>query len=137
MQDRPTAAELLDALAAFMRNRQEHARDRWERFQFQVATNSLNVLKREWEMEDGFMRAEWAGLDGLLSPEPVPETQGDFKARLRARNEQLVERIHAGDFDGDNELPLLRHLYQTIVNKVTIASPNELRGLEPTAGDSR
>jgi Domain of unknown function (DUF6285) len=69
VQDRPTATELLEALGEFMRDRAENARDRWERFQFQVAANSLSIIKRELEMEDGFRRAEWEGLDRLLGAE--------------------------------------------------------------------
>ncbi|MBF6600362.1 MAG: hypothetical protein IVW36_07630 [Dehalococcoidia bacterium] len=127
MQDRPTAIELLDALAAFMRDRQAHARDRWERFQFQVAANSLGIVSRELAMEDGFRREEWRGLDGLLGAEPMPEGQGAFAAALGERNERLVERIRAGAFDAD-DATLLRHLWGTVLNKVKIASPHEARG---------
>jgi len=42
--------ELLDALGGFMRDRAENARDRWERFQFQVAANSIGIIKRELEL---------------------------------------------------------------------------------------
>ncbi|MCK9519567.1 MAG: DUF6285 domain-containing protein [Dehalococcoidia bacterium] len=127
MQDRPTAAELLDALADFMRDRQAHARDRWERFQFQVAANSLGILKREVEMEDGFMREEWRGLDTLLGPEAIPDGQAAFTERLQERNEALVARIQQGEFDdGPAEEQLVRHLYTTVVNKVRIASPQQL-----------
>jgi len=125
MQDRPTAAELLGALADFMRDRAAHARDRWERFQFQVAANSIGIIRRELEMEDGFTRAEWRGLDGLLGAESVPEVQAAFAARLGARNADLSERIRRGDFDGGPEDALLRHLWETVVNKVRVASPNE------------
>ena len=125
MQDRPTAPELLDAVSGFLRDRAEHARDRWERFQFQVAANSIGIVARELAMEDGFMRAEWDGLDRLLGPEPVPAEQPAFAARLVERNEDLAARISRGEFDGDNEAPLLDHLWQTITNKVRIASPNE------------
>lgn len=125
MQDRPTAAELLQALEAFMRDRAANARDRWERFQFQVAANSMSILRRENELEDAFMRDEWAGLDALLAPEPIPEGAPVFAARLIERNNELVAQIKAGAFDGDPEPALLRHLYQTVVNKVRIASPNE------------
>ena len=69
VQDRPTASELLDALGDFMRDRAAHARDRWERFQFQVAANSIGIISRELQMEDDFMREEWRGLDGLLGAE--------------------------------------------------------------------
>jgi hypothetical protein len=129
MQDRPTASELLDALVAFMRDRQAHSRDRWERFQFQVVANSLGILKREFEMEDDFMREEWRGLDALLSPEAAPAGQGAFAQRLTERNDALVERIRDGDFDdGAAEEQLVRHLYETVVNKVRIASPQQLTG---------
>ena len=125
MQDRPTAPELLDALADFMKDRAAHARDRWERFQFQVAANSINIIRREFEMEEGLLHEEWQGLDGLLSPEPPPETYGALRERLLERNEELVRRIQGGDFDGEREPELERHLLETVLAKVRIASPNE------------
>jgi len=125
MQDRPTAAELLEALGDFMRDRAENARDRWERFQFQVAANSLAIIKRELEMEDDFMRSEWRGLDQLLGAESMPDGQTALAARLNERNAELSERIKRGDFDGEAEERLLPHLWETIVNKVRVASPNE------------
>src|SRR6266545_3248549 len=99
MQDRPTATELLDALGEFMRDRAENARDRWERFQFQVAANSLNIIKRELEMEDGFRRAEWEGLGRLLGAEEIPAEPASIARRLNERNTELAERIRRGDFD--------------------------------------
>jgi Domain of unknown function (DUF6285) len=126
MQDRPTATELLEALTEFMRDRAENARDRWERFQFQVAANSLGIIKRELEMEEGFRRAEWEGLDSLLSAEVIPAEQASIARRMNERNTELAERIRRGDFDSDAEDQLLPHLWETIVNKVRIASPNEV-----------
>jgi hypothetical protein len=125
MQDRPTAIELLDALAGFMRDRSANARDRWERFQFQVAANSLGIISRELAMEDGFMRDEWRGLDALLGAEARPDSQQAFAARLRERNEALSEHIRNGAFDADREAALLPHLWDTVMDKVKIASPNE------------
>ncbi len=125
MQDRPTAPELLEALGDFMRDRAENARDRWERFQFQVAANSIGIIKRELELEDGFMRSEWRGLDRLLGAESMPEGQEALATRLNERNAELSERIRRGDFDGEAEARLLPHLWETIVNKVRVASPNE------------
>lgn len=126
MQDRPNASELLEALGEFMQDRAANARDRWERFQFLVAGNSIALLRREFEMEDGFQREEWAGLDELLGPEDVPGTPAALSARLLSRNEELVRRIQQGDFDDDPaEGRLTRHLLDTVLNKVRIASPNE------------
>lgn len=125
MQDRPTAAELLDALADFMRDRAANARDRWERFQFQVAANSMAILVRELQMEDGFIREEWRSLDALIGEEPFPDGQAAVAARLIERNGELATRIRAGQFEGDAEYQLVRHLFETVMNKVRIASPNE------------
>jgi hypothetical protein len=116
---------LLDALAAFMRDRSANARDRWERFQFQVAANSLGIISRELEMGDGFMRGEWRGLDDLLGAEEMPVEQPAFVARLRERNQALADCIRAGDFDGEAEERLLPHIWATVVDKVRIASPKE------------
>src|SRR5712692_11801118 len=91
VQDRPTAGELLEALGDFMRDRAENARDRWERFQFQVAANSIGIVKRELELEDGFMRAEWQSLDRLLGSETISETPADVARRLNERNADLSE----------------------------------------------
>ncbi len=126
MQDRPTATELLDALGAFMRDRADHARDRWERFQFQVAANSIAIIGRELEMDYAFMREEWAGLDALFGTEPVPQVQPAFAARLLERNDNLSRRIATGEFDGEREDELLAHIWATVVNKVRIASPREI-----------
>jgi hypothetical protein len=125
VQDRPTAEELLDALGDFMRDRAAHARDRWERFQFQVAANSIGMIGRELQMEDDFMREEWRGLDGLLGAESAPDGRAAWRARIDERNAMLAERIRDGRFDGDGEDALLRHIWETVVNKVRIASPNE------------
>jgi hypothetical protein len=134
VQDRPTAVELLDALGGFMRDRAENARDRWERFQFQVAANSIGIIKRELEMEEGFMRAEWSGLDDLLGEETMPEGQAALATRLNERNADLSERIRKGEFDGEAEERLLPHLWETVVNKVLVASPNEAPGREEARG---
>jgi hypothetical protein len=125
VQDRPTAVELLDALGAFMRDRSANARDRWERFQFQVAANSIAIIGRELQMEDGFMRLEWEGLDILLGAEAMPPEQPAFVERLQERCRDLAERIRAGEFD-DREDVLLPFLWETVVNKVRIASPKEV-----------
>jgi hypothetical protein len=124
VQDRPTAVELLDALGDFMRDRAAHARDRWESFQFQVAANSIGIVSRELRMEDGFMREEWRGLDALLEPEPMPIEAGAWRSRMLERNTELAERIRRGEFDSSDDA-LVRHVWETVVNKVRIASPNE------------
>jgi hypothetical protein len=125
VQDRPTAVELLDALGDFMRDRATHARDRWERFQFQVAANSIGIIRRELDMDDEFMRAEWQGLDGLLGEEPMPQGRAAWQAGIERRNTELAERILRSEFDGTREDTLLPHIWETVVNKVRITNPSE------------
>lgn len=125
MQDRPDARELLEALEEFMRERSDAATERYDRFQFRVAANTLAILQRELTQDDDYIREEWAGLDGLVGQEPMPERFADRSERLRDRNRELGGRIRRGDFDGAAEDELLRHIYTTVVNKVRIANPRE------------
>jgi hypothetical protein len=125
MQDRPDARELLEALEEFMRERSAAAPDRFDRFQFLVAANSLSILQRELELDDDFIRDEWEGLDRLLGHEEVPVRFLDRADRIRERNADLCDRIERGEFDGESEDRLLRHIYQTVFNKVRIANPRE------------
>ena len=125
MQDRPNAGELLEALAEFMRERSEAATDRFDRFQFLVAANTLGILQRELSLGDEFDAQEWRGLDGLLGFEDAPARTGDRTTMLANRNQKLCDRIERGEFDGPAEETLLLHLYQTTVNKVLIGNPRE------------
>ena len=136
MQDRPTAAELLDALGAFMRDRAEHARDRWERFQFQVAANSIAIIGRELEMEDGFMR------DGVGEPRracsaqraaPAEPAQRSSREPRRAQRRNWRDRIRQGTFDGDGEEALRRPpLGDSRQQGAGSPAPNEVPATTPT-----
>ena len=55
MQDRPSAAELLDALGDFMRDRAANARDRWERglVRIDTATGAMTPIVRDGRLYGG------------------------------------------------------------------------------------
>lgn len=125
MQDRPSAQELLHALEEFMRERSDAASDRYDRFQFLVAANTLAIIQRELALGDEFAIQEWMGLDGLLGGESIPRRLSERDERLIKRNEELCSRIEGGDFDGEREPMLLSHLYETTLNRVRIANPRE------------
>lgn len=125
MQDRPNAQELLHALEEFMRERSDAAPDRYDRFQFLVAANTLAIIQRELALGDEFAVQEWIGLDSLLGRESIPRRLSERDERLIKRNAELCSRIDAGDFDGEREPLLLGHLYQTTINRVRIANPRE------------
>jgi hypothetical protein len=127
MQDRPTADELLEAIEEFLRDRSTQERDRFLRFQFLVAANSLAILRREWDQEESFLEAEWEGLNALLGAEERPRTFHELRRAVAARNDLLCDRIGEGRFDGAGaEAALLDHFVETVTNKVRIASPGQL-----------
>ena len=128
MQDRPTAGELLEAIEEFVRQRSAAEADRVLRFQFMVAANSLAILRREWESEEGFLDAEWAGLDALVGAAERPCAFQDLRRALGDRNDALCDLIQQGRFDApDAEEALLAHFTQTVANKCLIASPGAFR----------
>ncbi|MBN9492404.1 hypothetical protein J0H33_03555 [bacterium] len=127
MQDRPTATELLEAIEEFLRDRSTNEKDRYYKFQFLVAANSLAVLRREWELEEGHLYSEWIRLNELLldSPEMPPDT-ASIRQELLARNERLCDLINAGAFDDPGaERALLEHLIATARDELRIASPQQ------------
>ena len=127
MQDRATAIELLDAISRFLRNQSGQQQDRWLRFQLLVASNSLAIVQRELELEEGNLREEWPLLDALLAPEPPPGTLNELEDAYRRRQDLLCERIRAGEFDGaEDERELVRYLVLETTNRVKISAPAEL-----------
>jgi Domain of unknown function (DUF6285) len=127
MQDRATALELLDGIGRFLRRQSETQADRWLRFQLLVASNSLAIVKRELEQEEGHLHEEWALLNGLLSAEPLPQTFNELQANVRTRQDRLCEAISAGAFDDPaREKELLHYLVVETKNRVRITAPNEV-----------
>ncbi len=127
MQDRATALELLDGIGRFLKTQSERQQDRWLRFQLLVASNSLGIIRRELEMEEGFLREEWAALDLLVAEQPVPDTFRKLQAGMRVRQEDLCARIREGQFDDrEREDELVRFLVMEVVNRVKIAAPAEV-----------
>ena len=127
MQDRPTAGELLEAIEEFLRERSTNEADRYFRFQFLVAANSLSILRREWEGEEPCLEAEWEGLNALLGAAERPRTFHELRRAIAARNDALCDLIGEGRFDAaDAEASLVAHFTRTVRDKVRIASPGQL-----------
>src|SRR5215510_8677148 len=99
MQDRPTLAELLDAVRGFLEHDALDALDGTAKFHARVAVNVLAIALRELELEPAHLAAEWQRLDALLGPMPMPADPGALGQGLRARSEALCERIRRGDAD--------------------------------------
>ncbi|MFN0093958.1 MAG: DUF6285 domain-containing protein [Dehalococcoidia bacterium] len=128
MQDRPTAAELLEAVEGFLRKQSAAQSDRWLRFQLLVASNTLGIVRREIGAEEDNVRREWPMLDGLLGVESLPATFHEAEVACRARYAILCDQIRAGEFDApDREAALVDFLWETTVDRVEITAPGELR----------
>jgi len=114
-QDRPTASELLAAIADFLREEATPALDKAEPrlgFQMRVAVNSLAILEREARLGPGADAAERARLVKLLGHDGT----------LDALNRELARQLRAGERD-ERDAALMAHLDATVADKIAIANP--------------
>lgn len=128
MQDRPTHRELLEAVQDFLENDVVPALDGPKKFHARVAANVLAIVRRELGSEDAQMQAEWQRLDELLgTAEPLPADRDTVQRRLRERTTELCERIRSGEADsGPWRVAALKHVRQTVVDKLAVANPKYL-----------
>jgi hypothetical protein len=114
-QDRPSAAELLAAIADFLREEAMPALDRSEPglgFQMRVAVNSLGILEREARLGPDADRREHARLSALLGRDGT----------LSELNRALAQALRTGQRD-ERDAALMAHLEATIADKIAIANP--------------
>ena len=114
-QDRPTASELLIAIADFLREEATPALDRADPrlgFQMRVAVNSLAILAREGRLGPAADAREHARLVALLGR----------NGTLEELNRALVHQIRAGARD-ERDTALMAHLDATTADKIAIANP--------------
>jgi hypothetical protein len=127
MQDRPTVAELLDAVRGFLEHDAVTALDGTAKFHARVAANVLAIVARELEMEPIQLAAEWQRLDALLGGLPMPAEIPGQRAGVRARTTDLCERIARGDADaGPFRTAVLAHVRATVSEKLAVANPKLL-----------
>jgi hypothetical protein len=114
-QDRPTAPELLAAIADFLREEATPALDRTEPrlgFQMRVAVNALAILERETRLGPAADASEHARLATLLGRDGT----------LDALNRELARQLRSGERD-ERDKALMAHLEATIADKIAIANP--------------
>lgn len=128
MQDRPTPTELLEAVAAFLREQVVPAVDGTLAFHARVAANALDIARRELLADADAQQAdgERASLQALLdSSEP------DLDALQRT----LCRRIADGALDLATP-GLADHLWRSTRAKLAVDQPgygSYLRSLDPTS----
>lgn len=114
-QDRPTASELLSAIADMLRDEVIPALDKADPrlgFQMRVAVNSLAILEREARLGPAADQREHERLKKLLGQD----------ATLEELNRELARQLRAGQRD-ERDAALMAHLEATIADKIAIANP--------------
>jgi len=112
LQDRPTAVELLDAVAGFLERDAAPALDARLRFHARVAANVLRIVQREWELGPGQAERQRALLAGLLGQDgEAPELWTE-----------LARAIRAGTLD-ERRADVLAALREITAQKLAIANP--------------
>lgn len=112
MQNRPTAAELIGAVATFLESDVMPGLQGAVRFQCRVSVNALRIVERELDQVPGLDAAEVTRLTELLG------ATGD----IEELNLALCQRIQDGDIAIDDP-DLLAHLKQTTLGKASIDNP--------------
>src|SRR5262249_47257759 len=124
MQDRPTVAELLEAVRGFLEQDAVAALDGTAKFHARVAANVLAIAARELELEPVQLAAEWQRLDALLGGAPAPSDLAALRAAIRVRTEALCERIRRGEADaGPFRDAVMAHVRATVRAKLAVANP--------------
>lgn len=127
MQDRPTYDELLEAIETFLDKEIVPNVPGSRGFHARVAANAIRIIRRELEHREEQLLAEWQGLDTLLGPAERPATLDALADALRTRNQQLAERIRAGDADeGDFARQVREHVHRTVAEKLRVSDPGLL-----------
>ncbi len=114
-QDRPTAAELIEAVREFIAGPVTAALSGQAAFHARVATNVLAMVERELEHGPASDAAEAARLKALLGRD----------GSLAELNTALAQAIRDGALD-HRRAELLDHLRRTSRDKLSIANPRYL-----------
>jgi hypothetical protein len=115
MQDRPTAAELLAAVRAFLEEDVMTAVDGRVAFHTRVAVNALGMVERELQLGPALETGELARAAALLG------RRGD----ARALEAELAAAIRRGD-KGLDDPDVVDHVRATVRDKLRIVNPKYL-----------
>lgn len=114
-QDRPTAAELVDAVRHFLEHDVQPTLEGRLAFHTRVAVNALGILERELRLGPHLDAAERARAVALLGHD------GD----ARELEAELARRIRDGSLDGRRD-EVVAHVRATVRSKLDVARPDYL-----------
>jgi len=113
MQDEPTPAELIKAVADFLRDEIASQIKGHNAFKLRVGINALDLVTRQLELEQDYGAAEAARLANLLG----------VHGSLMELNRVLADKIAKGELDLQTP-GLSEHLWQTTMDKLAVDQPN-------------
>jgi hypothetical protein len=127
MQDRPTFDELLAAVEHFLDTEIVPNVPGSRGFHARVSANAIRIVRRELELEDAQLSAEWDGLNTLLGHKNRPEDRAGLRSELRRRNEALCERIRGAEADeGPFAKRVSAHVRSVVSDKLRVTNPDLL-----------
>jgi hypothetical protein len=133
MYDRPTAAELLDAVRAYLQDQIVPVvrADRRLYYQTLVAIHVLGTINREMRAHVEHLHEEWKRLNYVQDVKtPMPPDEESLRAALAERNKRLCEDIAAGRYDSSaRRAALFEHLVSTTREQLEAANPRFLQAL--------
>ena len=129
MQDRPTAPELLDALAAMLFTEVREWVPRERRFQILVAANVCAVVARELRAGAAPSQADARLFAELLGDDPSEPPAEAAAAQARAGAERLAAALRAGELDARLDR-VTAGLREHVRRKLEIARPGYWEGHE-------
>ncbi|MCB1320271.1 MAG: hypothetical protein KDK34_08460 [Leptospiraceae bacterium] len=133
MQDKPEAADLMDAIQEFlMKEILPFVKERDDlSFKTLVSWNMLGVMAREFRTGEHFINAEFERLHALLNLNPddpqltTPDTYIEKMELCRQLNHKLAEQIRNGHFEGDltPDHPIWQHVRETLRETLSVSNP--------------
>jgi hypothetical protein len=120
MHDRPTAAELVDAVTEFLERDLQPSIDGRLAFHTRVAVNALRIVGREMELGPELDAVRRAGLRELLGAAAVAD------ATTRELEVDLARRVRDGSLDAHRP-ELVAYLRATLRLQLDIVHPGYVR----------
>jgi Domain of unknown function (DUF6285) len=126
-QDRPSAPELLDAVAEYLfaELRPEVARE--QRFRVLVAANVCAIVARELRAGDAPAREDLALFSELLGSDTDPAAGADVEESARAAAAELAVLLRSGELD-DRLDELAPRLAEHVKRQLDVARPGYVDG---------
>jgi len=133
MYDRPTVAELLDAVRKYLGEQiiPVVKNDRKLNYQTHIAINVLRIIERQMSAGTGQVRDEWLRLNHVQgTTNPPPTDSAEALAALNERNRKLCQEISAGRYDYmPQRAALYEHLLASVRVQLEVANPDFLEVL--------